>query len=96
MNKTVNAGVVELRVKGSTPPKSLAGSIYKSFMDEKAKEVKITAVGASSVNQATKGIAIATSYVANNAKRLNTAIGFVNVEISGEVKSAMLWRLELE
>lgn len=93
--RSVETKVRELRVKGTTAPKSLAGSIHACFVNDGVQEVQLTAVGASAVNQATKGIAIASSFLANNANNLGTTIGFTNVIIDEKEKSAMIWRLRL-
>ena len=67
---------VELRVSGTTHPTKLGGAIAK-YMGEVDKVV-LTAMGNAAVNQAVKGIIVAQSYLASNAKRLDIQMGFCN------------------
>ena len=67
---------VELRVSGATHPTKLGGAIAK-YMGEVDKVV-LTAMGNAAVNQAVKGIIVAQSYLASNAKRLDIQMGFCN------------------
>lgn len=79
--------IIELKVSAKSNPSSVAGSIAKNLQERKA--VEIVSVGAGAVNQASKAIAIASGYVAPNGISLASKIAWVNIEINGEMKSAM-------
>lgn len=85
---------IELRVKSSSVVNSVAGCIAKSIDD--GKDVVITAIGASAVNQAVKAIALARGYVGVKGFNLNTSIGFASVEISDKEVTAIKFKLLVE
>lgn len=60
--------VVEMRVKGSTNTNSLGSHIDKSL--DEGKEVNLFAVGVRAVNQAVKGLSVASRHARNNGKIL--------------------------
>ena len=80
-----------LRVAGSSNVSSLAGSIVKSIEDN--KQVELHSIGASSVNQACKAIASASGILATKGYQLLTRLGFDDVEINGETRTMMKFRL---
>ena len=67
-----------LRVKNNSSASSLASAISHGIYD--GQEVVLRAIGAGSVNQAVKAIAIARSYVAPRAIDLHCIPGFATVE----------------
>ena len=79
--------LISLRVNNSTTPNKLAGSIAKNIQE--GKDVEITAVGAGAVNQTVKGLAIARTFVAGAGKDLLFAVGFLDVIIEEQKKTAM-------
>jgi stage V sporulation protein S len=85
--------IITLKVAGKSTVKSVAGSITKSI--EEGKNVELLAVGASSVNQATKAIAMARSFIANKGNDLYCAPGFTSVTIEGEEKTAIRFVLKV-
>jgi len=68
--------VAELKVSGQTNPNKLGGAIVK-YLNEVDK-VAVRAMGDKAVNQAVKGIIVAQSYLASEAKELRTRFGFRN------------------
>jgi stage V sporulation protein SpoVS len=82
-----------LKVKKDTSVQALSGSIDACFTKECADNVKISAIGASAVSQATKGIARASVFSAQRARTLIAQIGFENVMIDGEERSVIVWNL---
>lgn len=68
---------VTLKVAGGSNVKGLAGSIAKCI--EEGKNVELLSIGASAVNQAVKGVALARGYLASNGRDLYLAPGFDNV-----------------
>lgn len=84
-----NSTETVLRVKNSSPPGSLASAISHAIYD--GKSVTLRCIGAASVNQAVKGVAIARGYVAQRALDLACKPGFETVKVSdGEVTAVVL------
>jgi stage V sporulation protein S len=82
-----------LKVAGKSSVKSVAGSIVKSFED--GNEVEIYAIGASSVNQSVKAIALARGFMSAKGYDLYVAPGFSNTTIDGEEKTTIRFVLKL-
>ncbi len=80
-----------LKVAASSNPASVGGAVVRNIQEH--KEVEVLAVGAGAVNQAVKGIAIAAGYAAPQGYALSTRIGFVDIEIEGEHKTAMKFKI---
>ena len=57
-----------LKVSSKSKPSSVAGALANAFRDQRSVEVQ--AIGAGSLNQAVKAIAIARGYVAPTGKDL--------------------------
>lgn len=85
--------VNKLKVAGKSPVKSVAGSIVKSFED--GKEVEVSAIGASAVNQAVKAMAMARGMMSTKGYDLYVAPGFDSVVIDGEEKTSIRFVLKL-
>ena len=64
-----------LRVRGASSASALAGAISHGVYD--SKNVVLRAIGAGSVNQAVKGIAIAQSLCMARGVALSTRFGFM-------------------
>lgn len=79
----------ELRVAGRTSTQELASAISHAVYD--GKKVVLRAVGASAVNQAVKGLVVASQFVAARGQVLTNRPGFVNVEIDGEERTAVVF-----
>lgn len=76
-----------LRTSGKSNPASVASSmthVLKEF-----GTASIVAIGAGSVNQALKAVAIARGYVAPNGIELICIPAFTEIEVDGELKVGM-------
>lgn len=76
-----------LKVSSKSKPNSVAGALANAFRDKPT--VEIQAVGAGSLNQAVKAIAIARGYVAPTGKDLICIPAFSEVMIDGEERTAI-------
>lgn len=89
-------GVTEdqpLRVSAGSNPQSVASAIAHAIYEY--KQVKLRAVGAGSVNQAVKGIAIARGYVAPRGYDLVCVPGFTTVDSRDGEISAILFSVSV-
>lgn len=76
-----------LKVSSKSKPNSVAGALANAFRDKQI--VEIQAVGAGSLNQAVKAIAIARGYVAPTGKDLVCIPAFSDIIIDGEERTAI-------
>ena len=76
-----------LKVSSKSKPNSVAGALANAFRDKQTVEVQ--AVGAGSLNQAIKAIAIARGYVAPPGKDLVCIPAFSDIMIDGEERTAI-------
>lgn len=76
-----------LKVSSKSKPNSVAGALANAFRDKQT--VEIQAVGAGSLNQAVKAIAIARGYVAPTGKDLVCIPAFSDIVIDGEERTAI-------
>lgn len=76
-----------LKVSSKSKPNSVAGALANAFRDRAS--VEIQAVGAGSLNQAIKAIAIARGYVAPTGKDLICIPAFSDIMIDGEERTAI-------
>ncbi|MFD3156533.1 stage V sporulation protein S [Haloimpatiens sp. FM7330] len=76
-----------LKVSAQSSPKSVAGALAAIVRDNKVAEIQ--AIGAGSVNQSVKSIAIARGFVAPNGIDLVTIPAFSQIEIDGEERTAI-------
>ncbi|MDI6601426.1 MAG: stage V sporulation protein S [Thermoanaerobacteraceae bacterium] len=81
-----------LKVSAKSQPKSVAGALAAVLREKSV--VEIQAVGAGAVNQAVKSIAIARGYVAPNGIDLIAIPAFSEIEIDGEVRTAIKFIVE--
>jgi stage V sporulation protein S len=92
MTESTAAGSSEdqpLRVSAGSNPQSVASAIAHALYE--TKSVKLRAVGAGSVNQAVKAIAIARGYVAPRGYDLSCVPGFTSIESRDGTISAILF-----
>ena len=75
-----------LKVSSKSKPNSVAGALANAFREKQT--VEIQAVGAGSLNQAIKAIAIARGYVAPTGKDLICIPAFSDIMIDGEERTA--------
>lgn len=76
-----------LKVSSKSRPSSVAGALANAFRDKNVVEMQ--AVGAGSINQAIKAIAIARGYVAPTGKDLICIPAFSDIVIDGEERTAI-------
>ena len=76
-----------LKVSSKSKPNSVAGALVNAFREKQT--VEIQAVGAGSLNQAIKAIAIARGYVAPTGKDLICIPAFSDIMIDGEERTAI-------
>ena len=82
-----------LRVSAGSNPQSVASAIAHAVYEHKS--VKLRAVGAGSVNQAVKGIAIARGYVAPRGYDLICKPGFTSIQSRDGDISAILFTISV-
>lgn len=80
-----------LKVSSRSKAKNVAGAIAASL--QKDGVVKLCAIGAGSVNQCAKAVAIASGYVAPKGIEFNTKISFASVVIDEKEKTALEFTL---
>lgn len=83
-----------LKVAGHSCVSSVAGSIVKSI--EEGKEVELSAIGASAVNQTCKAIASARGLLAYKSLDLLIRPGFKVVEIEGKEVTTMIFKIVIQ
>lgn len=76
-----------LKVSSKSKPNSVAGALANACREKQT--VEIQAVGAGSLNQAIKAIAIARGYVAPTGKDLICIPAFSDIMIDGEERTAI-------
>lgn len=86
--------IKKLMVSGSSPVKELAGSIVKSF-DGGEREIELRAIGAGAVNQAVKSLATSRSIIAQKGLDLTVRPGYDEVEIKGEKRTVIIFRVDI-
>lgn len=77
-----------LRVSSASSPNAVAKAI--AAVIKEGKEAEVQSIGAGAVNQAVKAAAIARGYVAPYGMDIICVPGFKNLEIKGEVCTAMI------
>lgn len=82
------------RVSSTTNPNSLAGAIAEKLRGGDTT-VKAQAIGAGSVNQLVKSIAISRGYLASSGKDIICVPGFVDAEVDGEVRTGIQFSIML-
>lgn len=81
-----------LKVSANTRPNSIAGAIAGIIRDE--GKVQIQTIGAAALNQTIKGIAIARGYIAPTGKEVICTPFFNDIEVNGEIKTAIVLTVE--
>ena len=76
-----------LKVSAKSNPNMVAGAI--AGITRENKEVEIQAIGAGSVNQAVKSIAVARLYLENDGISVSCVPYFAEVEVGEEVRTAI-------
>ena len=81
-----------IKVASHSRTSAVAGAIAGVFRETGSAEIQ--AIGAGAVNQAIKAVAIAKGYLAEEGTTISFSPSFVEVEIDGEVRTAV--RLSVE
>lgn len=81
-----------IKVAAQSRTAAVAGAIAGVYRENECAEVQ--AIGAGAVNQAIKAVIIAKGYLAEEGKSIIFSPSFVEVEIGGEVRTAV--RLSVE
>lgn len=76
-----------LKVSSKSNPSKVAGAIANIYRESKC--VEIQTIGAGSLNQAIKAIAIARGFVAPSGENLVCVPAFSDIVINGEQKTAI-------
>ena len=76
-----------LKVSTKSNPNSVAGALANVFREK--GNVEIQAVGAGALNQAIKAVAIARGFVAPSGKNLVCIPAFTDIQIDGEMRTAI-------
>ena len=81
-----------LKVSSKSKPNSVAGAIAGIIRSE--SRVQVQTIGAGALNQAVKGVAIARGFIAPTGQELVCIPFFKDIEINGEVKTAIVLSIE--
>ena len=81
-----------LKVSAQSNPKSVAGALASVVREQGTAEIQ--AIGAGAVNQTMKAIAIARGYLAPAGVDLVAFPAFIDVEIDGQVRTAIHFQVE--
>lgn len=79
--------LLTLKIAGTSNPTKVATSIVKSIQE--GKSIEALAIGAGAVNQAVKAITIARGQAAPAGIDLTIRPGFADINIDGEIKTAL-------
>ena len=81
-----------LRVSSRSKPNAVAGAIAGIIRSD--TRVRIQTIGAGALNQAIKGVAIARGFIAPTGQDLVCIPYFKDIEVNGEVKTAIVLTIE--
>ncbi|MBA7584811.1 Stage V sporulation protein S [subsurface metagenome] len=81
-----------LRVSSKSKPNLVAGAIAGIIRSD--TRVRIQTIGAGALNQAIKGVAIARGFIAPTGQDLVCIPYFKDIEVNGEVKTAIVLNIE--
>lgn len=81
-----------IKVSTKSKPNSVAGAI--AGMIRSNSRVQIQTIGAGALNQAVKGIAIARGFIAPTGQELVCIPFFKDIEVNGEVRTAIVLDIE--
>ena len=82
-----------LKVSSKSSPNSVAGAIAGIIRTE--NKVQIQTIGAGALNQTIKAIAIARGYIAPTGQELICVPFFRDIDVNGEVKTAIVITVEV-
>jgi len=82
-----------LKVSSTSKPNSVAGAIAGIIRTD--NKVQIQTIGAGALNQTIKSIAIARGFIAPTGQEIVCIPFFKDIEINGEVKTAIVISVEI-
>jgi len=82
-----------LKVSSKSSPNSVAGAIAGIIRTE--DRVQIQTIGAGALNQTIKAIAIARGYIAPTGQEIICIPFFKDIDVNGEVKTAIVLTVEV-
>ena len=82
-----------LKVSATSKPNSVAGAIAGIIRTD--GKVQIQTIGAGALNQTIKSIAIARGFIAPTGQEIVCIPFFKDIEINGEIKTAIVINVEL-
>ncbi len=82
-----------LKVSSTSKPNSVAGAIAGIIRTDGM--VQIQTIGAGALNQTIKGIAIARGYIAPTGQEIICIPFFKDIEVNGEIKTAIVINVEI-
>lgn len=80
-----------IRVAGNSRTASVAGAIAGMIRDHNYAEIQ--AIGASAVNQAVKAITLAKDFLSQDGIHISFVPDFVDVEIGGQVRTSIKFKV---
>ncbi len=83
-----------LKVSSKSKPNSVAGAIAGIIREE--NKVQIQTIGAGALNQSIKAIAIARGYIAPTGQELVCIPFFRDIEVNGEIRTAIVLTVEIK
>ena len=83
-----------LKVSSKSKPNSVAGAIAGIIREE--NKVQIQTIGAGALNQSIKAVAIARGYIAPTGQELICIPFFKDIEVNGEIKTAIVLNVEVK
>jgi stage V sporulation protein S len=93
LTNTKEAEIMEaLKVSSKSKPTAVAGALAGVLRENGKAEIQ--SIGAGAVNQAVKAVAIARGYVAPSGMDLVCIPSFVDIEIDGEMRTAIKFIVE--
>jgi stage V sporulation protein S len=82
-----------LKVSSSSKPNSVAGAIAGILRED--SKVHIQTIGAGALNQSIKAVAIARGFIAPTGQELVCIPFFKDIEVNGEIKTAIVLSIEI-
>ncbi len=79
--------VAIIKVSATSRTSAVAGAIAGIFRER--EEVNVQAIGASAVNQSVKALALARDYLAEDGYDIVSIPEFIDVEIDGNIRTAI-------
>ena len=82
---------ITLRIASNTDPKDAAGAIAGQLRESGG--VRLQAIGAAAVNQATKALALAGLYMKPEGRLVLSAVERCDVDVKGERRTGLRWKV---